>query len=77
MAAVVGGPAPQADRFEAPISSILEGEPVTVRADTPVAEVIDTMLEAHVSAVLVVDARGSLVGIVSSVDLLRAARDRF
>jgi len=78
MAADLGSiPPSPSDRFDAPVSSILEGEPMTVRAETSIAALIDTMLDAHVSAVLVVDAKGALVGIVTSVDVLRAARDRF
>ncbi len=65
------------DPFDAPIATILEGEVVHIRPDTPVRSVIDTLLEAHVGAVLVVDASGALVRLVSTVDVLRAARDRF
>lgn len=75
MTAMVSGPAPLVDRFDAPVSSILEGTPITVAEDASVVRVIDTMLEACVGAVLVVDAQGSLVGIVSYVDVLRAVRD--
>lgn len=77
MASDVGSPMAGADRFEAPVSSILDGEPITVFADATVPEVIDTMLHSHVGAVLVIDTRGSLVGIISTVDVLRAARDKF
>lgn len=79
--AMAGGagsvPPPAPDRFDAPVSSILEGEPITILAAAPVSELIDVMLDAHVSAVLVVDAKGSLVGIVTSVDVMRAARSLF
>ena len=77
MAGSVGTAAPGADLFAAPVTSILEGVPASVLGSATVREVIDTMLEAHVGAVLVLDGRGSLVGIVCFVDVLRAARDKF
>lgn len=76
MAGSVGSPTGP-DPFDAPITSILEGEPITVLEQASVREVIDAMLYGHVGAVLVVDTNGALVGIVSSVDVLHAARDMF
>lgn len=60
--------------YDAPVTSIAQGEPITVTRDASAREAIDAMLDAHVSSVLVVDERGELAGIVSTVDVLRAAR---
>jgi acetoin utilization protein AcuB len=49
---------------------------VTVNPESDVAEVIDLMIEHKIGAVPVVEADSTrLVGIVSYVDALRAARD--
>ncbi len=48
-------------------------DPVTVREDTPLAEVIRLMLDRHISGVPVVARDGTLVGIVTEGDLLRRA----
>jgi CBS domain-containing protein len=47
-------------------------DPVTVRPGTPVKEVARLMLDAHIHRVIVVDARGRPVGVVSSTDLIAA-----
>ena len=44
--------------------------PVTVTADVPLGEVMTRMVEADVAAVLVVDAAGLLVGILTERDFL-------
>ena len=46
---------------------------ITVSADTPVDEVVQTLLKWRISAVPVVDAAGEMVGIVSEGDLVRRA----
>lgn len=72
--ALAGGGAGEA-AYDAPVTSIAQGEPVTVAANASVRQAIDAMLDAHVSSVMVVDERGELVGLVSTVDVLRAARE--
>ena len=47
---------------------------VSVRPDTPLSEVHERLLEHDFSAVPVVDEHGTLVGIISTTDLLREAR---
>jgi CBS domain-containing protein len=47
-------------------------DPVTVRPGTPVGEVARLMLDAHIHRVIVVDAKGRPVGVVSSTDLIAA-----
>lgn len=59
-----------------PASSLLSGEPITCRVDTPIDEVIDLLLAKRIGAVVVVDAGDRVAGIVSSMDVLAAARGK-
>lgn len=68
-----GGPGVAA--YDAPVTSLVHAEPIVLAASATVREAVDTMLDAHVSSVMIVDERGELAGIVSTVDVLRAARD--
>jgi acetoin utilization protein AcuB len=64
--------------LEAAISSIMSAAVVSVSPETEVPEVIDLMLEHRVGAIPVAgDEEDQLLGIVSYVDVLRAARDLF
>ena len=45
-------------------------DPVTVGEDTPLTELAQRMVDAHVHRVVVVDRRYRPVGIVSSTDIL-------
>ena len=51
---------------------LLNADPLTVAAATPVLEVQHLLVLAHVSAMPVVEEDGSVVGVVSAVDVLRA-----
>lgn len=63
-------------RMRAPVARLMSTGVATVRPETEVREIIDTMLEAAVGAVPVVDHdTDTLIGIVSYVDVLRAVRD--
>ena len=75
LAAEIGSARSGDGRYEAAVRSIIDGPPVTVVAGASVRDAIDAMLDARVSSVLVVDAAGDLVGIVTTIDVLRAARD--
>src|SRR5579883_296992 len=55
-----------------PVRQIMETSLVTVRPETPIAQVIDTMLTASFRALPVVDAQGRLVGMIGTRDLLAA-----
>ena len=61
--------------LERTVADVMVGDVVTLDSSDDVAEAIDMLLEHRVGAVPVVDRFGSLVGIVSYVDLLRAGRD--
>jgi acetoin utilization protein AcuB len=60
----------------APVSSVMSSNVVSVHPETDVVEAIDLIIEHRIGAVPVVEADSSkLVGIVSYVDALRAARE--
>ena len=59
-----------------PASSLMSSNVISVHADAEVPEVIDLMIEHRIGAIPVVEpGTAKLVGIVSYVDALRAARD--
>ncbi len=61
--------------LERTVGEVMQGDIVTLDSEDSVSDAIDLLLEHRVGAVPVVDRLGSLVGIVSYVDLLRACRD--
>lgn len=54
------------------VGDLMALEPVVVRADAPLGEAAKLMENRHVSGLPVVDHAGSLVGVISQTDLLRA-----
>ncbi|HEU0244722.1 MAG TPA: CBS domain-containing protein [Candidatus Limnocylindrales bacterium] len=54
------------------VGDLMALEPVTVRADAPLAVAATLLDRHHISGLPVVDAAGSLVGVLSQTDLLRA-----
>lgn len=67
-----------AHRLRSQVSSWMTADVVSIAPDTGLAELIDLLLDNHVGAVPVVDpVEGDVVGIVSYVDALRAARQAF
>jgi CBS domain-containing protein len=63
-------------RLAEPVSTVMSSDLVTVDPETEIADVIDIMLEQKVGAVPVVEVDGDrLLGIVSYMDVLRAARE--
>ncbi len=64
------------DDLERPISALMSSDVISVNPETEVAEIIDLMIEHAIGAVPVIEADSQkLLGIVSYVDVLRAARD--
>ena len=55
-----------------PVRQVMETAIMTVNFDTPVATVIDLLLDAPFRALPVVDAQGKLQGIISTGDLINA-----
>ena len=62
--------------FELPVTAAMARSVRTVRAEDTVQAVLAVMQQAQVHRAPVVDARGMLVGIVSTNDLVRAAANR-
>jgi CBS domain-containing protein len=66
-----------AQRMIAPLSrrrvaELMSSDVVSLDADVDVREVIETMLDQRVGAVPVLDGEGTVMGIISYVDVLRA-----
>ena len=62
--------------FELPVTAAMARSVRTVRAEDTVQAVLAVMQQAQVHRAPVVDARGMLVGIISTNDLVRAAANR-
>jgi acetoin utilization protein AcuB len=58
--------------LDAPVSSLMSSNVLSVDLEADAAEIIELMLDKKVGAVPVVDGDGTLVGIVSYMDTLRA-----
>ena len=56
-----------------PVSEVMSGDVIVVTPATEVTEIIDLMTENRIGALPVVDNDSQLAGIVSYVDVLRAA----
>lgn len=57
--------------LQAPVSSVMSSDVISVDVEADAAEIVDLMLDNKIGAVPVVDADGTLVGIVSYMDILR------
>ncbi len=72
---ILNNPGETAKRLEKPVSAVMRGDVQYVEADADVEGLIDMMVESKVGAVPVVDpGTETLVGIVSYIDVLLAAR---
>ena len=54
-------------------AALMTSDPLTVAASASLADAAQLMIEAEVSSLLVVDGDGSLVGILTARDVLRAS----
>lgn len=50
---------------------VMTPEVISVKPETPVKEIAETMMKYHISGVLVLDPKGSVMGVVTEGDLLR------
>lgn len=65
-------------RLDANVSMVMRSNLITVTPDTPVADVIDILLQETIGAVPVLKpASRELLGMISYIDVLRAARAFF
>jgi acetoin utilization protein AcuB len=58
--------------LNAPVATLMNGDVLSVDAEADASDVVDLMLDHKVGAVPVTDAEGTLVGIISYIDILRA-----
>jgi CBS domain-containing protein len=61
-------------RGTTPVVVVMTDKPVTCSEDTPIEEIARVMLERRIHRVVVTRADGTLCGIVSAMDLLRAGK---
>jgi CBS domain-containing protein len=54
------------------VGDLMALEPIVVRADAPLSEAAKLLERHHISGLPVVDGAGSLVGVISQTDLIRA-----
>ena len=61
------------DQYKSPlnVSSLMALDPVTVRTDSSLAHVAETLAEYDLSGMPVVDEDGALVGVISQTDIVR------
>jgi acetoin utilization protein AcuB len=65
-------------RLEADVRMVMRTDMLTVTPETPVAAIIDLLLQEHIGAVPVLQsASHTLLGMVSYIDVLRVARAFF
>lgn len=57
------------------VADLMQTDLSTVPPDAPVAEVVQTMADGHVSGLPVVDSDGRVLGVVSATDVLQAAAE--
>jgi len=70
------GPSPRADPSGTSVASLMTTEPSICGADMPAAEAVDWMVGCGLSAALVQDRGGHVVGALSLIGLLSILRDR-
>lgn len=58
------------------VGQVMHQDAVTVRADAPVTTAIERLTEERVGALAVVSDEGTLVGMLSYLDIIQALRDR-
>ncbi len=59
------------------VGEVMALEPIVIRADAPLSEAVALLEKHHIHGVPVVDATGTLVGVLSQTDLLRARSTEF
>ncbi|HEY0737970.1 MAG TPA: CBS domain-containing protein [Herpetosiphonaceae bacterium] len=54
------------------VSDVMNTSVITISEEAPLSEAIDTLRDNRISALVVVDHSGQMVGVISQTDLLRA-----
>lgn len=73
--AVMASPDGAQGRLRRPVSLLMSGDPISVEGEADLGEAVDLLLENKIGAVPVIDPEGNVIGIVSYIDVLRAARE--
>lgn len=63
--------------YDRRVSDFMSSDLITIAEEDDIDTVIDTFVDHKIGAVPVVDADGTLAGIISYLDILQAARGRF
>jgi acetoin utilization protein AcuB len=63
--------------LDSPVSDYMHAEVISLRPESTVVSAIDLLVHLRIGAVPVLDENGELVGILSYVDVLEAARKYF
>jgi acetoin utilization protein AcuB len=66
---------PSEARKSMKVRQIMQTKPITVDPDSDIQDVIESMLDSKIGAVVVTDTEGHLQGMISYEDVLSAARD--
>ena len=66
---------PAVARKSLTVRQVMQSKPITVEPDSDIQDVIESMLDFKIGAVIVANADGRLQGVISYEDVLRAARD--
>lgn len=53
------------------VNDLMAKEVITVRADRPVSEVVENMVENDISGIVVIDFAGDVVGMISAIDVFK------
>jgi acetoin utilization protein AcuB len=69
--------APGESVMDSPVSDYMQAEVLSLKPDSTIVAAIDMIIHLRVGAAPVLSAEGGLVGIVSYVDILEAAREHF
>jgi CBS domain-containing membrane protein len=57
------------------VAELMVTEPKTVEPEATLADAVTMMIDAHISALPVVDVRNRLIGVISTTDVLQAAAE--
>jgi CBS domain-containing protein len=61
-------------KLEQPVASLMQGAVYSVHIESELEELIDTMIDQKIGAVPVINDQRRLVGIISTIDLLKIAQ---
>ena len=60
-------------KLDEPVATIMQGDVLSVHVESELEELVDMMIDQKIGAVPVIDDNRALVGIISTIDLLKVA----